>query len=171
MRLFVAGPAVGGFAIGGPFTLTNGDGQAVSDASFRGKWMLVYFGYTRCPDACPTTLGDIANALQRMGPAAGRVTPVFITVDPARDTSAVMKNFTAAFGPAFVGLTGSDAAIRQVEKEYRVYAARHATDARDYSMDHSSIIYVMDPNGHFVTNFTQATNAAKIAETLIQLGA
>ncbi len=170
-RLVLQGPLAQAMTIGGPFALTDAAGQTVTDSAFRGKWMLVYFGYTHCPDACPTALADIASALDKLGPAAKDVVPVFITVDPARDTGPVMKDYAAAFGPEFVGLTGSDPAIKSAEKAYRVYAAKHPLAGDDYVMDHSSIIYVMDPQGHFVTNFTQDSDPGKMAEKLKQLGA
>ena len=158
--------------IGGSFQLTDGDGRTVTDASFRGKWMLVYFGYTHCPDACPTALQDIATALDQLGQEQrARIVPVFITIDPARDTPAVMKSYVAAFGPAFVGLSGDDKAVAHVEEEYRVYAAKHPTGDSGYEMDHSSIIYVMDPQGRFVTDFTHETSPDQMASTLKQLGA
>jgi protein SCO1/2 len=156
-------------AIGGPFALQDASGQTVTDASFRGKWMLVYFGYTHCPDVCPTTLSGIASALSQLGPQARAFVPVFITVDPARDTAQVMHDYTGAFGPEFVGLTGSDAAIASVEKEYRVYDAKHPLAGGDYVMDHSSIIYVIDPQGRFVAILPDQNDPTKMAKKLMQL--
>lgn len=138
-------------AIGGPFTLENGAGQMVTDKTFRGKYMLVYFGYTYCPDVCPTTLQSIGSALDAMGPEADRVVPVFVTVDPWRDTPAVVQRYAQAFSPRMVGLTGTPEQIARVEKEYHVYAAKHPTGkGQDYSMDHSSVIYLMGPDGQFI---------------------
>ena len=138
-------------AIGGPFTLTDGAGKAVTDRTFRGKFMLVYFGYTFCPDVCPTTLNDVAQAMDKLGTDADKLQPLFITVDPARDTPEVMRQYAAAFSPSLTGLTGSAAQIATVAKEYRVYYAPHKTGPNpgDYTMDHSSILYVMDPAGRF----------------------
>ena len=138
-------------AIGGPFTLTDGAGKAVTDRTFRGKFMLVYFGYTFCPDVCPTTLNDVAQAMDKLGTDADKLQPLFITVDPARDTPEVMRQYAAAFSPKLTGLTGSAAQIATVAKEYRVYYAPHKTGPNpgDYTMDHSSILYVMDPAGRF----------------------
>lgn len=138
-------------AIGGPFTLTDGAGKPVTDQAFRGKYMLVYFGYTFCPDVCPTTLNDVAAAMDRLGSAGDRLQPVFITVDPARDTPDVIRQYAAAFSPRLQGLTGTDAQIATVAKEYRVYYAPHKTGPNpgDYTMDHSSVLYVMDPAGNF----------------------
>jgi len=139
-------------SIGGPFTLVNGAGQQVSDRSFRGKYMLVYFGYTYCPDVCPTTLQSLAGALDALGAKANDVAPIFITVDPARDTPAVMQRYAAAFSPRLIGLTGTAVEIGHVEKEYHVYAEKHVTGPglNDYGMDHSSVIYVMGPDGRFI---------------------
>jgi len=138
--------------IGGPFTLENGSGKTVTDRDFRGKYMLVYFGYTFCPDVCPTTLNAVADAMDRLGPAAKEIRPVFITVDPKRDTPSVVKDYAAAFGPSITGLTGTPDQIAQVAKEYRVYYAEHRTGpgAGDYTMDHSSILYLIGPDGSFV---------------------
>ena len=140
-----------GLAIGGPFHLEDSRGHPVTDESFAGKFMLVYFGYTYCPDVCPTTLNNVAVALDKLGPAANRLAPLFITVDPARDTPAVIGQYTAAFSPRIEGLTGTAEQIKAVADEYRVYYAKHQTGdgPGDYTMDHSSILYVMRPNGHF----------------------
>ena len=113
--------------IGGPFTLLDGNGQTVTDKDFRGKYMLVYFGYTFCPDVCPTTLNAVADAMDKLGPAGSSIQPLFITVDPKRDTPAVVKQYTAAFGPKIEGLTGTPEEIAEVAKEYRVYYAEHRT--------------------------------------------
>lgn len=145
-------------SIGGPFTLLNGASQQVTDRSFRGKYMLVYFGYTYCPDVCPTTLQSLAGALDALGAKANDVVPIFITVDPARDTPAVMQRYVGAFSPRLIGLTGTPAEIAQVEKQYHVYAAKHVTGPGpdDYGMDHSSVIYVMGPDGRFIAPLEEA---------------
>jgi protein SCO1/2 len=158
--------AVTAGAIGGPFSLTDQNGRTVTDRDLRGKWLVIYFGYTHCPDACPTALNNIADALQALGSKRARVTPIFITVDPARDTPAVMKSYVQNFGSGFVGLSGSGAAVTAVEQAYRVYATKHVNADGSYDMDHSSIIYIMDPNGHFVTNFTDETDPGAIAGRL-----
>jgi len=159
-------------SIGGPFTLVDGAGHSVTDRDYRGKWRLMYFGYTHCPDACPTTLSDIGAALDKL-PAAARqkLVVLFVTVDPARDTPQVIGAYARAFGPEFVGLTASQAAITAVEQSFRVYAARHELKGGDYAMDHSSIIYVMDPDGHFVTVLDDSLKPADLAQHLEQLGA
>jgi protein SCO1 len=138
-------------AIGGPFTLEDGDGKPVSDTAFRGRYMLVYFGYTFCPDVCPTTLTTIASAMDKLGPKADRVQPIFITVDPQRDTPKVIKQYVASFSPRLIGLTGSSQEIARVAQEYRVYYAIHRTSGEAaYSVDHSSILYLMGPDGRFI---------------------
>ena len=161
-----AGSGGGGVPIGGPFRLVNGDGKTVTDGDFRGKWMLVYFGYTHCPDACPTALQDMANAMDDLGAPKKDVAIVFITVDPERDTPAVMKDYVAAFDAGIVPLTGSAEAVAAAAKEYHVYYAKHPTKDGGYDMDHSSIIYVMDPQGRFVANFTHETPPQQIADKL-----
>ena len=159
-----------GGGIGGPFALMDGNGRTVTDKDFRGKWMLVYFGYTHCPDACPTALNDIANALDLLGPGKRDVATVFVTVDPERDTPAIMKDYVSSFDTPITALSGSPAQIEAAMRAYRVYAAKHKT--RDgYDMDHSSIIYLMDKRGRFVANFTHETPPERIAAKLKELGA
>ena len=138
--------------IGGPFTLLDSNGKPVTDRDFRGKYLLVYFGYTFCPDVCPTTLNEITTTLDSLGAKAARVQPLFVTVDPQRDTPAVLRTYTAVFSPRLIALTGTQEQIAAIEKEYRVYAAVHRTGngSNDYTMDHSSIIYLMDPDGRFL---------------------
>jgi protein SCO1 len=138
--------------IGGPFTLTDGAGRVVTDRDFRGRYLLVYFGYTSCPDACPTTLNQVAAALDRLGAKAAEVQPLFITVDPRRDTPAVIGPYAAAFGPHIIGLTGEPDAIARVIKEYRVFADVRSTggSGQAYTVDHSSILYLMGPDGGFI---------------------
>ncbi len=150
--MWMSGKVPAGITVGGPFTLINGDGKPVTDRDFRGKYMLVYFGYTLCPDVCPTTLSAVGDALDKMGAKANEIRPLFITVDPQRDTPALVKQFAAAFGPRIIGLTGSPAQIAAVAKAYRVYYAKHRTGPGpdDYTMDHSSVLYLMGPDGRFI---------------------
>ena len=157
--------------IGGPFTLVDGNGKTVTDKDFRGKYMLVYFGYTFCPDVCPTTLNAVADAIDKLGPAASRIQPLFITVDPKRDTQAVVKQYAAAFGPSIEGLTGTPEQIAKVAKEYRVYYAEHRTGPgpNDYSMDHSSVLYLMSPDGGFLAPVRADQSGAEIAANLKKL--
>lgn len=159
--------AGGRVGIGGPFRLQDGNGKVVTDADFRGRWMLVYFGYTRCPDACPTALQDMANALDGLTPAErAKVAALFITVDPERDTPAVVQDYVRAFNAPITGLSGTPEQVAAAAKAYRVYYAKHPRADGDYEMDHSSIIYVMDPRGEFVANFTQETPPDAIAAKL-----
>jgi protein SCO1 len=157
--------------IGGPFSLTAPDGATVTDQTYRGKWLLVYFGYTFCPSSCPTTLLEIATALERLGPDAAKVQPIFITVDPKRDTPDALAKYTQSFDPRIVGLTGTPAQIAAVAREYGVYYVAHKSGdgADDYTMDHSTYLYVMDPQGKFVQAFDADTPADRIADDLLRL--
>ncbi len=165
------GMSVGG--IGGPFTLVDGDGHTVTDRDFQGRYLLVYFGYTFCPDVCPTTLNEVAAAFDKLGKRADRLQALFITVDPARDTPSVVRDYAAAFSPHIEGLTGSDAQIEAVAREYRVYYApqRTATSGNAYTVDHSSILYLMGPDGRFIVPIrTDQTGEAIAAEIAKHLG-
>ena len=153
--------------IGGPFTLVDGSGKTITEASFPGKWLLVYFGYTHCPDACPTALQDMANAVDMLDPAKRKsVDILFITVDPARDTPAVMQDYVSNFAAPITALTGSPEQVAAAAKAYRVYYAKHPTEDGGYEMDHSSVIYVMDPKGEFVGNFSHQSSPEQIADKL-----
>ena len=156
---------------GGPFALTDGDGRQVSDRDFRGRYMLIYFGFTFCPEACPTTLSAVADALDRLGAKADRIQPIFITLDPKRDTPAVMKQYAAAFDRRLIGLTGTTEQIDQVAEEYRVYHVENRTGPApgDYSIDHSSVLYVMGPDGRFIVGIRGDASGAEIVETLAEL--
>ena len=145
-------PTAASSGIGGGFALTDQDGRAVTDATYRGEPMLVFFGYTHCPDVCPTTLDQISQMLKALGPGKP-ARALFITLDPARDTPAVMKDYISSFDPRVVGLTGTQAAIDQVAHEYRVYAKTVATGDGDYSVDHTGVVYLMDRDGKFVESF------------------
>jgi protein SCO1/2 len=145
-------------AIGGPFALTDQTGKAVTDQTYKGKWLLVFFGFTYCPDVCPTTLNQVAQVMDRLGPLASQVQPLFITVDPARDTPPVLAQYTAAFDPRIVGLTGTPAEIAAAAKAYRVYYAK-VDQGSDYSMDHSAILYVMRPDGRYEAFFAADAKA------------
>jgi protein SCO1 len=150
-------------AIGGPFRLVDQTGKTVTDKDLLGKWSLVYFGYTRCEDECPEALNNIALALDRLGgQERERVRAVFITVDPKHDTPAVLRSYVAKFAAPILALTGTEGEIAQAAKAYRVYYAKPSQQ----EVEHSSIIYLMDPRGRFATNFTNATKPAEIARTL-----
>jgi protein SCO1/2 len=151
--------------IGGPFSLADHEGKRVTEQDFRGKHMLVVFGYTTCPDVCPAEMQAMANALDELGAKADRVTPVFITVDPERDTVERVADYVKNFHARFVGLTGSPEEIKQAAKAYRVYYAK-ASDkgsAAGYLMDHSAFIYLMNPQGEYVTHFSYGAPPEKIA--------
>ena len=159
-------------AFGGPFALTAGDGRTVTDETFRGKWLLVYFGYTHCPDVCPTTLTDIAEALDQLGPLAARIQPLFITIDPERDSPQGMAEYVKAFDDRIIGLTGTPSAIAAAAKQYRVYYKKLPSESSDdYLMEHSAFVYVMGPDGRYVTLFSpqQGQKADRMAARLRQL--
>jgi protein SCO1/2 len=161
----------GAVAVGGPFTLTGTNGKRVSDQDFRGRYMLVYFGYSMCPDVCPTTLAVMADALARMGDQAKNIVPVFITIDPERDTPKVLAPYMKEFGDQFVGLTGTVQEIAAVEKAYKVYARKQPLEEgkslKDgYGMDHSSVIYLMGPDGKIVSFYSELIPAEKLEAEL-----
>ncbi|MBR1179611.1 MULTISPECIES: SCO family protein [Bradyrhizobium] len=145
----VAQPA----AIGGPFQLTDQNGKAVTDKSLKGKPTLIFFGYTHCPDVCPTSLFEISEVLRALGKDADKVNAVFISVDPERDTPATMKDYLSSFDPHLEGLSGDPAETAKVITSYRVYAKKVPTKDGDYTMDHTALIYLMDRDGRFVSPF------------------
>ena len=157
------GPAL----IGGPFALVDHENRPRTDADFRGSFMLVYFGYTYCPDICPTALQIMTAAIDRLEkPRQDRITPIFITVDPERDTPAHLASYVENFHPRMVGLTGSSKQIAAAARAYRVYYGKGEGDGDDYLMDHSSIVFLMDPDGGYLTHFTHATAPERVAEKL-----
>ena len=152
-------------SIGGPFDLVNGAGETVTDKDFRGKWMLVYFGYTFCPDVCPTSLGTVAAALGGLEPAVvEKITPVFITVDPARDTPEAVGEYVKHFHPDMVGLTGSAEQVEAAVQAYRAYYKKQPQEDGPYLMDHSSVTYLMNPEGEFVRHFSHGIAPDAMAE-------
>jgi protein SCO1/2 len=155
---------------GGPFVLTASDGQAVTDRTFRGRYMLIYFGYTHCPDVCPTTLLAVSQMLEKLGPLADKVKPIFVSIDPGRDTPQVVGEFLQSFDRRIVGLTGSPAEIAAVAKQYRVFYKKEPIEnSDDYSMEHGSYIYVMGPDGRYVTLFSHdQTQAPEQMATRLQ---
>ncbi|WP_426437626.1 SCO family protein [Bradyrhizobium genosp. P] len=140
-------------AIGGPFQLTDQSGQIVTDKDLKGKPTLIFFGFTHCPDVCPTSLFEMSEVLRAMGKDADRVNTYFVSVDPERDTQAAMKDYLSSFDPHLKGLTGDPAAIAKVLSEYRVYAKKVPLKDGDYTMDHTALIYLMDRDGRFVSPF------------------
>jgi protein SCO1/2 len=156
---------IGTALVGGPFSLTDHTGKRVSEKDFLGKYMLVFFGYTYCPDVCPSTLQVASAALDAMGPAADRITPVFVTIDPERDTVEVMKAYVANFHPRLVGLTGTPEEIATMAKSWRVYYRKPKSEEgkTDYLMDHATLLYLMGPDGKYVKHFAYGTDTKKLA--------
>lgn len=164
----VAGTVVGpGALIGGAFNLVDDHGRSVTDATYRGRWMLVFFGYTDCPDECPLTLQKMATALDALGPLAGRIAPLFITVDPARDTPDRLAGYLANFGSRIIGLTGSSEHIAAAAKAYRVYysPAEHEQSGIDL-VSHSTFLYLMNPSGRLDTLFRPDIGADQLTASL-----
>ena len=163
-RVITSGQAL----IGGPFELVGKGGKTITDKDFRGRHMLVFFGFTHCPDICPAELQIMSAALDDLAEKADRIVPVFITVDPERDTSDVITAYVENFGPNFVGLTGSPEAIAEAAKAYRVTYQKFEDEGSSdsYSVDHSALVYLMGPDGKFVTHFPYGTSPEKMAETL-----
>lgn len=157
----------GGVTVGGPFKLIDSTGRVVSDSGFRGKWMLVYFGYSFCPDVCPTELQVIASALDGLGPDAAKIAPIFITIDPERDTPEVIGGYVKLFDDRLIGLTGSVAEIAAVARAYRVYYAKaERKDSTQYLMDHSSFIYLMGPDGKLRALYRPGSTAQELTAAL-----
>ena len=144
----------GASAIGGPFRLVDQNGKPITDADMKGRPFLVFFGYTHCPDVCPTTLFDVSEVLRALGKDADRTGALFITVDPERDTPAVMKDYLSSFDVHLRGATGDRQAVDAAEKAYRVYAKKVPTTGSDYTMDHTALVYLMDKQGRFVAPFS-----------------
>jgi protein SCO1/2 len=161
--------SLAGVSIGGPFTLTDArTGATVTDASYRGRWMLVYFGYTFCPDICPTDLQKMVAALTTAGAAATRITPIFITVDPARDSAVPLARYVGLFSPKLVGLTGDQAQIDAVVRAYRVFVekAPPASAGAPYLVNHSAFMYLMNPAGKLAAIFPPDIKTADLAHQL-----
>jgi protein SCO1/2 len=167
--IFLIGGREGGpasSAIGGPFTLTDQDGKTVTDANFKGKPLLVFFGYTHCPDVCPTTLFELSEVLRALGGDADKAQAVFISTDPERDTPPVLKDYLSSFDPHLRGLTGTVDQVTAAEKNYRVYAKKVPTANGDYTMDHTALVYLMDKQGRFVAPFNLKRTPAAAADDL-----
>jgi protein SCO1/2 len=140
-------------SVGGPFNLIDQNGKPVTDVDMKGRPFLVFFGFTHCPDVCPTTLFDVSEVMRALGPEADKTAALFITVDPERDTPAAMKDYLSSFDPHLSGLTGDQAAIDAVSKAYRVYSKKVPLEAGGYNMDHTALVYLMDKQGRFVAPF------------------
>jgi|SRR5215469_2940754 len=156
--------------IGGPFTLVDQNGKTVTDRDFRGKYMLIFFGFTHCPDICPAELQVMSAALDALGPKADDVVPIFVTLDPGRDTPEAVGAYVKNFGKTFVGLTGSPTAIANAANAYRVAYQKFEYKDKDgnygYSIDHSALVYLMDKDGKYLAHFAYGTPATKMTETM-----
>lgn len=153
--------------VGGAFRLTDHRGRTRRDTDFRGKFMLVYFGYTTCPDICPTDLQQMGQAMEMLGAAASEVVPIFITLDPQRDTRKLLAQYVPSFHPQIVGLTGSEAGIRRVAQAYRVYYEKVPVDGwLRYTIDHSSFIYLMGRDGRYLGFMPPGTSAERMVEVV-----
>ncbi len=164
------GPSAGGLqlpqgmVLGGPFSLVDQSGRAVTERDFAGQWLLLYFGYTYCPDVCPTELGTIAAAMDSLGPLGEKVVPAMVTIDPQRDTPAQLAEYVTRFHPRMLGLTGSPEQVAEAARRYRVYFARvNRADAGDYLMDHSSFVYLVGPDGRVRSLFRPEASPDDIA--------
>ncbi|MCC6780487.1 MAG: SCO family protein [Hyphomicrobiales bacterium] len=153
-------------SIGGPFTLTDQNGKQLSDRDLKGKPFLVFFGFTHCPDVCPTALFEVSEIMRALGPDADRTRALFITVDPERDTPAVMKDYLSSFDPHLTGLSGDPDALAVVAKAYRVYYKKVPLEQGGYTMDHTAIVYLMDKEGRFVAPFSLKRTAEAAAADL-----
>ncbi|KAL7092673.1 hypothetical protein ACP275_12G178200 [Erythranthe tilingii] len=163
------GPSVGKAAIGGPFNLIDHNGKSVSDKDFLGKWNVLYFGFTHCPDICPDELQKLASAVDKIKEKSGiEVVPVFISVDPERDTVEQVHEYVKEFHPKLIGLTGSTDEIKKTARAYRVYYMKTEEEGSDYLVDHSIVMYLMDPNMQFVKFFGKNFDDASLADGVIQ---
>lgn len=163
--------SVGTAAIGGPFVLVDQMGRARTDRDFRGKHMMVFFGFLYCPDICPATLQRVSEVVDQLGDKKDRITPLFITVDPERDTPEALAIYLANFSPRLVGLTGTPEQIKAAAKAYRAYYKK-ITDEKlpgAYTLDHSSILYVMGPDGRYVMHFTHGTTVSEMVQKLLAI--
>ncbi|WP_395495694.1 SCO family protein [Acetobacter sp. KSO5] len=155
--------------IGGPYTLVNGQGKTVTQAAFKGRYTLLYFGYTYCVDVCPLTLATVSAALDELGKQGQSIIPVFISVDPERDTPKILQEYVERFSPRIVGLTGSEMQLQPVMKAFHVSARRHAPNGSGYLVDHSSLLYLMDGQNHLVDMIPVDASATQIASELRRL--
>jgi cytochrome oxidase Cu insertion factor (SCO1/SenC/PrrC family) len=153
--------------VGGPFELVDHTGKKRSDADFRGKLLIVYFGYTTCPDICPTDLMQIGLAIDKLGAAGDEVQPLFISVDPERDTASVLAQYVAMFHPRLIGLTGTPEQIRAVANSYKAYYARYSPpDGAAYLIDHTGFVYLMGRSGEYLGFFPPGTSADRMVEII-----
>jgi cytochrome oxidase Cu insertion factor (SCO1/SenC/PrrC family) len=169
LTLRADGPQSSGTAlIGGPFTMVNQKSETVTEKTYAGQYTLVFFGFTFCPDVCPTELQVITAAFNQMGADAEKITPIFVTIDPERDTPDVMANYVTSFHPRLQGLTGTPEQVAVMAKAYHIYYQKvpDPKNPKDYEMDHSAIIYLMGPDGKFLKHFTYSTDAKALSDAL-----
>ncbi len=154
--------------VGGPFHLTNQKGEAVTEKTYTGKFMMVFFGFSHCQDVCPTELQVMTGAMQQLGAQADQIVPIFVSIDPERDTTTVMADYVKAFDPRLQGLTGTPEQIAEIARAYHAYYKKIPNEKNpdDYEMDHTSIIYIMGPDGSFIKHFNYTTDAKALADDL-----
>jgi protein SCO1/2 len=154
--------------VGGPFALVDPTGKTVTDQDFRGRYMLIFFGFTHCPDICPAELQVMAAAMDQLGPKAAKVVPIFITLDPERDTPEAVGAYVKNFGPNIVGLTGSSEAVAAAAKAYRVSFSKFQDQdsGKNYTIDHSALAYLMGTDGEYITHIPYGTSVAQMLDIL-----
>jgi len=153
-------------AVGGPFQLVDQNAKPITEQDLKGHPFLVFFGFTHCPDVCPTTLFEVSEIFRALGPEAKDIRALFITVDPERDTPAVLKDYLSSFDPRIIGVTGDGTAVAAAEKAYRVYAKKVPIDGGGYTMDHTAIVYLMNKDGRFVAPFNMKRRPQEAATDL-----
>ena len=158
-----------GGQVGGPFSLSDQFGNVVTDESLKGKPTIIFFGFTHCPEVCPTTLAEMSDVLQALGSDAEKVNTVFVSVDPERDTKELLKDYLAAFDPRIIGLSGTVEEINSVAKAYRVYFKKVPLEDGDYTMDHTAIVYLMDKDGNFIAPLPTKAGPEKAADSIRKL--
>lgn len=153
-------------AVGGPFQLTDHNSKPITNEDLKGRPFLVFFGFTHCPDVCPTTLFEVSEVLRALGPEGKEVRALFVTVDPERDTPETLKDYLSSFDPRLIGVTGTPEEVRAVEKAYRVYSKKVPLDAGGYTMDHTALVYLMNKEGRFVAPFSLKRSPQEAAADL-----
>ena len=169
VTLFLPEPppkVTGQAAVGGPFSLTDQNGQPITEAALKGKPTLIFFGFTHCPDVCPTALFEMSEIFNALGPDASKAQAFFVSVDPERDTPDVLKSYVSSFSPQIVGLSGTPEATEQIKREFRVYSRKVPLKDGDYTMDHTALIYLMDRDGRFVAPFNMKRSPEEAAKDL-----
>lgn len=169
VTLFLPEPppkVTGQAAVGGPFSLTDQNGQPITEVALKGKPTLIFFGFTHCPDVCPTALFEMSEIFNALGPDASKAQAFFVSVDPERDTPDVLKSYVSSFSPQIVGLSGTPEATEQIKREFRVYSRKVPLKDGDYTMDHTAVVYLMDKEGNFVAPFNSKRPPAEAAAEL-----